>query len=123
MHLLDCLQQSEHHVKEFMVNPVLGKNAIGSDRSAVLSTGSWRNVEPELGSPESGMPATLSMAGNKTDMNRPHYENGLFSSSLSEALEKKCKYRFTASVWYVFFISNAHRLSCGCCFLFDIYCS
>ncbi|CAN6471881.1 unnamed protein product [Victoria cruziana] len=91
VHLLDCLQQSEHHVKEFMVNPVLGKNAIGSDRSAVLSTGSWRNVEPELGSPESGMPATLSMAGNKTDMNRPHYENGLFSSSLSEALENKLR--------------------------------
>ncbi|XP_031491216.1 protein MEI2-like 4 isoform X2 [Nymphaea colorata] len=91
---LDCLQQSEpNRIKELKVNHVLEKNAIGSERSAVLSAASWRNVEWELGPQQSicAKPATLSMAGNKADMSRPQYENGLFSSFLSEALEKKLR--------------------------------
>ncbi|XP_011623405.1 protein MEI2-like 4 isoform X2 [Amborella trichopoda] len=66
---------------------------VGAERTATLSTNSWKSMEQELGlwSDFLVRPAASFVGGNseKLDAQKAHFENGLFSSSFSEIFEKK----------------------------------
>ena len=59
----------------------------GNDTSPSMN--SWR-ASDKLRANLSVRPASLVTEGNKVDMNGFRYENGLFSNSLSELLDRKC---------------------------------
>lgn len=65
---------------------------MGPDRTTNITMTSWRTASHDSG-PRSDLLAqssSLFAQGNRVSLNGAHYENGLFSSSLSDMLDKKC---------------------------------
>ncbi|KAF8378071.1 hypothetical protein HHK36_029406 [Tetracentron sinense] len=69
----------------------LERHIAGAERTANLSMGSWRSMDHALGTRSNLYvhPASYFVEGNKIDKSRTQYENGLFSSSLSEIFNRK----------------------------------
>ncbi|XP_077212120.1 MEI2-like protein 1 isoform X2 [Tasmannia lanceolata] len=71
----------------------LERDLVGTERTSNLSMPSWKVMDQDsrLRSNLSVQPGSLFVEGNVVDFNRPQYENGLFSSSLSEIFTKKLR--------------------------------
>lgn len=79
------------------------KTKFGLENHLAGAGNSWNSTSPSMTSWRANdqdlmlrsnlrvQPASLFMEGNKVDVNGFHYENGLFSSSLSELLDRKLK--------------------------------
>lgn len=69
---------------------------MGAERAVRNSLDMWRTAEHDLGtrSNVNAHSASYFMEGDKFNMTGSQYENGLFSSSLSELFNRKCKLLF-----------------------------
>ncbi|XP_077227216.1 protein MEI2-like 4 [Tasmannia lanceolata] len=77
-------------VKDQKANPNLERHLVGSERTSSLFTTSRKVMDQDLGSRSNlyVQPESLFVEGGMVGINRPHYENGLFSSSWSETFSK-----------------------------------
>ncbi|XP_077250466.1 protein MEI2-like 4 isoform X2 [Tasmannia lanceolata] len=79
-------------VKDQKAKLNLERHLVGTERTSSLSINSWKVIDQDSGSRSKYMqPGFLFVEGNMVDFNGPHYENGLFSSSLSEIFTKKLR--------------------------------
>ena len=75
------------------------RHAVGAGRVVGNSLDMWKTAERDLGT-RSNMnvhSASFFMQGDKSNMTGSQYESGLFSSSLSELFNRKCKSPFPIS--------------------------
>lgn len=90
---LEGVERSQHSLlKDQSTKLGLENHLVGVGNSTRPWMTSWRANDQDLmfQSNQGVRPTSLFMEGNKVDMNGFHYENGLFSSSLSELLDRKC---------------------------------
>jgi len=83
----------QHYLhKDQMTKFGLEHHLVGTGNSTSPSMNSWSVNDEDFGlrANLSVRPAFLFTEGNKVDMNGFRYENGLFSNSLSELLDRKC---------------------------------
>ena len=78
--------------KDQMTKVGLEHNLVGTGNGTSPLMNSWRANDKDFGfrANLSIRSAALFTEGNKVDMSGFHYDNGLFSSSLSELLDRKC---------------------------------
>ncbi|CAN6485596.1 unnamed protein product [Victoria cruziana] len=90
---LDCIEKMSYPSKEQKVETVPERKVIGSERTAALLTASWGTSDKNFDSKSNFClkPSSLFTESKKVDVIKPQYENGLFSSSLSEIFEKKMR--------------------------------
>ncbi|XP_020253576.1 protein MEI2-like 4 isoform X2 [Asparagus officinalis] len=79
-------------LKNQSTKSVLEQHLVGAGNNINPSMTSWRACSQEFAlRPNLCLPTSLFIEGNKVDMDGSRYENGLFSSSLSELLDRKSK--------------------------------
>lgn len=97
---VNCWEQSEPYlIRDQKVNLSSERHAVGAERVVRNSLDMWRTVEHDLGTRSNANvhSASYFMEGDKINMTGSQYENGLFSSSLSELFNRKCKSPFPIS--------------------------
>eukprot|EP00262_Sarcandra_glabra_P005491 TRINITY_DN1713_c0_g1_i4.p1 TRINITY_DN1713_c0_g1~~TRINITY_DN1713_c0_g1_i4.p1 ORF type:complete len:994 (-),score=210.93 TRINITY_DN1713_c0_g1_i4:352-3333(-) len=80
-------------VKDQKAKLNLQKHFVGAERAGSVSMASWRSIDQDAGTRLNFFmqPSSTYVEGSKFDLNRPQYENSLFSSSLSEIFKKKMR--------------------------------
>lgn len=94
---MECLELHQPHlVRDQKVKLGLECHFVGAERTANLSMNVGVPVDDDAGTRSNLYVPSESylMEGNKIGMNGAQNENGLFSSFLSEVLNKKCKFPF-----------------------------
>lgn len=92
----DWEQSKPYLVQDQKLNVSSKRHAVGAERVVGNSLDMRRTAERDLGtrSNMNGHSASFFMEGDKINMTGSHYESGLFSSSLSELFNRKCKSPF-----------------------------
>lgn len=91
---VNCWEQSEPYlIRDQKVNLISERHAVGAERVVRNSLDMWRTVEHDLGTRSNANvhSASYFMEGDKINMTGSQYENGLFSSSLSELFNRKLR--------------------------------
>ncbi|XP_058102899.1 protein MEI2-like 4 isoform X2 [Magnolia sinica] len=79
--------------KKSDTSSLLERHLVNAERTSSLSMTSWKVTNRDIGSHSNlyMQPASYFVEGNKVDLDGSQYENGLFSSSLSDIFKKKLR--------------------------------
>ncbi|XP_068656553.1 protein MEI2-like 4 isoform X4 [Aristolochia californica] len=82
-----------HQLKEHKAKVSLERHLVSHERPSSLPMASWKVMDQDFGSKSSlyVQPATFFHEGNNGDFNGAHFENSLFSSSLSDMFTRKLR--------------------------------